>query len=319
MPAFPPVSLRLSVTDLCQLRCIYCMPECGVQKVRHEDVLSFEEMAHFVRIVKDLRGLSKVHLTGGEPLVRSGVVELVKMLAEEGISDLALTTNGQRLAEMAGDLRAAGLRRVNVSLETLSAEKFRRLTRGGDLSQTLAGIDAARQHGLAPVKLNVVVLRGTNEKDIEALIRFGLEREIEVRFLELMPIGPAARHYEEWFVAEAEIRAIAARSYKLVPRGRSSGASSVRYSVEGNRQVGTIGFISPQSHPFCGDCQRLRLTATGRLLGCLAREEGVDVRGMLRSQAVGEGEWREALNAALQLKRHGRRFQDQRPMIGIGG
>ena len=277
-----PLTLRISVTDLCQHRCVYCMPLDGVPKVPHGDVLRLEEMAQFADAVRRVAGLSKVRITGGEPLVRPGVGQLLRLLAGQGVADIALTTNGAALAEMAAELRSAGLQRVNVSLDTLVPETYRRLTRGGDLAGALAGIDAAMAAGLNPVKLNTVVLRGLNDHEVLDIARFALERGCQPRFLELMPIGPAAERMREWQVTTGEVRARLAAAFDMAPIGRERGGSSERFKVRGHGVDGLVGFISPQTSPFCSDCRRLRLTATGRLLGCLAQQDGAP-HGALRT------------------------------------
>jgi len=316
-----PVSLRISVTDRCDERCLYCRPAEGVTLVPRRDVLRFEEIIRFVRAVKADFGLSKVRLTGGEPLIRRGLADLVRRLSLEGIGDLALTTNGQRLADMAAVLCRAGLRRVNVSLDTLDRTTYRRLTRGGNLSRTLAGIEAARACGLKPVKLNMVVLRGINDHEVVPLARFGIERGCEVRFLELMPIGVAAPSHERWFVSSAEVREQVARAMELVPLAEEPDRASRSFLArDAAGRSGRIGFVSPCSEPFCRTCRRLRLTATGRLLGCLGQTRGIDVRALLR----GSGEPDEtllcgAVEEALRLKRGGRRFAEQELMVRIGG
>jgi len=316
-----PVSLRISVTDRCDLRCTYCLPAEGAQLATHDQVLRLEEIAAFVGLVQRRFGLTKVHLTGGEPLVRRGIVDLVRMLADLQVPDLAMTTNGLRLREMALALRQAGLARVNVSLDTLDPEVYRALTRGGDLARVLDGIAAAGLVGLDPIKFNTVVLRGTNEQEVVTLARFGLERGCAVRFLELMPIGVAQGGYRERFVSSAEVRAQVASAFELRSLPPAPGASSRDYrALDADGREGVIGFISPCTEPFCAGCRRLRLTATGRLLGCLARAEGPQVRTLLRDGAPdAERRWVEAIDEALHLKRSDRRFDEQRLMGRVGG
>ncbi len=316
-----PLTLRLSVTDRCDLRCLYCLPPEGASMGRHEDVLRYEEVADFVRIVRARLGVSKVRITGGEPLIRRGIVDFVAALGAMGLPDLALTTNGVRLADLAADLRRTGVRRVNVSLDTLDPQVYRELTRGGRLADALAGIDAALGAGLRPVKLNMVVLRGINQDEVVRMARYGLERGCPVRFLEVMPIGAAAGRHRDWLVPSGEVRARLAEELALEPLPREPGASSRDFLArDADGRTGRIGFISPCTAPFCGDCRRLRLTATGRLLGCLARPEGIDVRPLLRARGpTYEAALADAVEEALGLKRAGRRFADQQLMAGIGG
>jgi cyclic pyranopterin phosphate synthase len=316
-----PVSLRISVTDRCQLRCAYCMPPQGVPLAPREEVLRFEEIAEFAEFVHRRMGLAKARITGGEPLVRAGLTVLVEQLVRLGIPDVALTTNGQRLAEMAADLRRAGLGRVNVSLDTLNPDTYRTLTSGGDLGRTLAGIDAALKAGLRPVKLNMLVLRGVNDHEVGAAARFALDRGLVVRFLELMPIGAATARFEKWFVPSSEVRRVLSESFRLTPPPRRADGSSRDYLAEdAEGRSGTVGFISSCSEPFCRGCRRLRLTATGRLLGCLAQEKGFDVRGFLRgARPLDEAGLAGTLEAALGLKQGVRRFADGRLMVRVGG
>jgi len=321
-----PLSLRVSVTDRCQLRCRYCMPFDGVTRTSRQEILTFEEIARFAGLVRERFGLTKVRLTGGEPLVRREVEKLVAMLAAERIPDLALTTNGQLLAEKAAALRRAGLRRVNVSLDSLDPATFRELTRGGELGKTIAGIEAALAAGLTPVRLNVTVLRGVNDGELLELARFGLRTGCEVRFIELMPIGEAAELFSEHFVSSADARESIAGTLSLRPAPYRQSESSRNYIArEASEREGVVGFISPGTAPFCSGCRRLRLTPTGRLLGCLAREEGVDIRPLLRgtagasSSAKNAAMIEEAVRHALDLKRQEHAFAGQRPMAEIGG
>ncbi len=316
-----PVSLRVSVTNRCQLRCFYCMPVGGALKAARCDILGFEEIIGFVGVLRRHFGMSKVHLTGGDPLVRPGLTDLVAMLAREAIGDLALTTNGQLLAAMAVDLRRAGLARVNISLDSLKPETFRWLTRGGDVCRTLQGLEAALECGLAPVKLNVAVLRNVNSDEVVDIARFGLQRGCEVRFLELMPIGPAAKRFEEWFVSSREVRARLEAAFDLRPAGGQPGGSSRNYVArDGQGRGGIIGFISPHSSPFCDDCRRLRLTADGLLIGCLAQGQGQNIRPLVRGRyAPDVSGLVAAIHSVLSLKRRGRRFDTTNAMVQIGG
>ncbi|MBM4018149.1 MAG: radical SAM protein [Planctomycetes bacterium] len=344
MPTNEPsqaVSLRVSVTDRCQLRCRYCAPArqpsghgtpdvpggdaaaspADAPHEPHAAPLALEEILRLVRFLKERFGLHKVHLTGGEPLLRPDLPRLVSLLAAEAPPDLALTTNGQRLAEMAADLRLAGLPRINVSLDSLDRETYRRLTRGGRLDDTLAGIEAARREGLSPVRLNMVVLRGVNDHETADVVRWGLERGCQVRLLELMPIGVARADFRERFVPSAEARERLAGEFDLRPLGHEPGASSRRWLARGRRGLsGIVGFISPCSDVFCGGCRRLRLMAGGRLLGCLARGRGIDIRPLLALRgADAERGILRAVNEALASKRGGRPFAAERPMIAVGG
>ena len=316
-----PISLRLSVTDRCQLHCLYCSPPWDDEELSSPEILDFEEMLCFIRMVKRRFGLSKVHITGGEPLVRPGITDFVTMVAHEQIADLALTTNGQLLAPIARDLKRAGLDRVNISLDSLNAQTFRWLTRGGELRHTLTGIEAAVHCGLSPVKLNTTVLRNVNCREVVDIARFGLDRGCEVRFLELMPIGPAAKRFTDFFVPSAEVRAKLAEVFDLRPAPAQSDSSSRNYTATDSQgRRGLIGFISSQTAPFCHDCRRLRLTAAGQLIGCLARGEGPNVRSLLRNGNACNGEpLVEAIHNALRLKRNAGHFSTSELMATVGG
>jgi cyclic pyranopterin phosphate synthase len=315
------VALRIAVTDRCQHRCLYCVPAQGVCKCAHSDILSYEEIVSFVAGVRRSCGVSRVRLTGGDPLARRDVTALVEMLAALDLPDLALTTNGARLGELAGDLKRAGLRRVNVSLDSLRPETFRQLTRGGNMAAVVRGIRAALDCGLHPVRLNMVVLRGVNDGEVAEVARFALELGCEIRFLELMPIGSAAERFSEWFVSSADVKTRLSQSFDLAPLANEADSSSVNFAARsGDGRSGTIGFISSVSDSFCGACRRLRLTPTGLLLGCLARPEGLDLRPILR----GPAEARDpalalAAKEALGLKGRERCFAEQRLMVGVGG
>ena len=307
--------LRISLTDLCNLRCVYCMPEEGVCKLPHDRILSLEEVAEIAGAAVEL-GIRKIRLTGGEPLVRRGIVELVRSLrALPGLRELVLTTNGILLPELAQPLRDAGLDRVNISLDTLDAEKYRRLTRGGDLEKALEGIRAAEAAGFAPIKLNAVLLGGVNDDEIPALCELTKERPIEMRFIELMPIGDAL-----YFGPEAciPVDTVLERMPGLQPLPRAHGSVARRYTLPG--AVGTVGLISPVSCSFCSECNRVRLTADGFMKPCLHSAEEFPLRG-LHGAAL-----RDAIRAAVNAKPEAhieftptQRSESARNMNQIGG
>ncbi|MCK5558428.1 MAG: GTP 3',8-cyclase MoaA, partial [Candidatus Hydrogenedentes bacterium] len=313
--------LRLSVTDRCNLRCRYCMPASGLPKVRHDDLPSIEKLVHAIRWLARECAVDRGHITGGEPLVRSGIEGLIRMLACEGVTDLALTTNGQLLAGVAAALKQAGLHRVNVSLDSLDSKTYADLTRGGDLLKVLQGIDAALCHGLAPVKINTVVLRGYNDGEVVELARFALRRGCQIRFLELMPIGCAKSLFHDLFVPSGEVRASLERSFSLRPLLHTPGASSRDFiAVDHDGQEGIIGFISPTTQPFCAGCTRVRLTSTGRIISCLARGDELHVGSFLRlpfPQAALR--LREAVTAVLDSKTRRSTFDTSRSMTSVGG
>ncbi|MBN1178660.1 MAG: GTP 3',8-cyclase MoaA [Anaerolineae bacterium] len=278
--------LRVSVTDLCNLRCVYCMPEGGVPKLAHDDVLRFEEIVRIVRLAVEM-GIVHVRLTGGEPLARKGIAELVADLAHiPGLDDLSMTTNGTLLREHAGPLARAGLGRVNVSLDTLRPERFRHITRRGELADVLTGREAALDAGLRPVKVNVVVVRGMNDDEVVDLARLTLEPDWHIRFIEVMPLGKQTYWSGNGVVSSGEARARveAALGPLTAVHGAGEGVGPARYyQLPG--AAGTLGFISPITEHFCYACNRLRLTADGRLLPCLLSNIAIDLRTPLRAGA----------------------------------
>ena len=301
--------LRISVTDRCNLRCVYCMPPEGVPSCAHEEILRYEEIETVVRAAAELE-FHKVRLTGGEPLVRKGIVDLVRMLAAvPGIDDLSMTTNGILLRRYADELARAGLKRVNVSLDTLRPERFRQITRGGELADTLAGIQAARRAGLTPVKINAVIIRGLNADEVVDLAYKTVSDGWHVRFIEWMPLGGPAMGEIQWaegLVTTDEIRAqIEAALGPLEPASVEAGAGPARYyrlaEAGGPLAAGTIGLISALSDHFCGTCNRLRLTADGKLRPCLFSDDEIDLRTPLRAGA-GVNEIKDLLAAGIAAK-----------------
>ncbi|NIQ91177.1 MAG: GTP 3',8-cyclase MoaA [Deltaproteobacteria bacterium] len=275
--------LRISITDHCNLNCSYCAPFGGRMKLTHAEILSYEEICRLTKAAVEA-GISKVRLTGGEPLMRKGVVELCRLLSSiEGLESLALTTNGVRLQELAPQLHAAGVQRVNVSLDTLRPERFRKITGYNLLSQVLAGISMAEEVGLHPVKINTVVMRGVNEDEIEDFARLTVEKPYHVRFIELMPFNGSGDHQSLYVPVEEMVkRVIGVGDLSLEPVAESSGPARL-CSLPGAQ--GKVGFIAPLSYHFCGSCNRLRLTADGNLRTCLFSEKEVDIKGPLRAGA----------------------------------
>jgi cyclic pyranopterin phosphate synthase len=283
--------LRISVTDRCNLRCVYCMPTGGIQKQAHDAILRYEELALVVRAAAEL-GICKVRLTGGEPLTRLGLVDFVAMVAgTPGIDDLSLTTNGTLLARYAADLAAAGLQRVNISLDTLQPERYRQITRSGHLEDVLAGVKAAEAAGLVPIKFNTVVVRGLNDDQVVDLARRTTEDGWHVRFIELMPIGANVGWAGDGIVPVAEMQhRIEEALGPLQPVHGPVGNGPARYyrlpgTTGSGIATGTLGFIGAQTEHFCPTCNRLRLTADGRLRPCLLNDAEIDLRGPLRAGA----------------------------------
>ncbi len=264
--------LRLSVTDLCNCRCVYCMGENGVPRLPHSAILSFEELEEIVRAAVSL-GVTKVRLTGGEPLVRRGIDELVRRLRGiEGVEELAMTTNGARLAEYAEALKEAGLDRLNVSLDTLDPEKFRRITRIGELRDTLDGLDAARRAGFERIKLNTVLMGGVNDDEIAEIAALAKDGAFDVRFIELMPIGECTDWDRRRFLP-------AERVLEYLPKGERVPSDGVAELWRPAGFRGTVGLIRPLSHRFCADCDRIRVTADGCLKPCLHSAREIPLRG----------------------------------------
>lgn len=265
--------LRLSVTDLCNYRCQYCMPPEGVYKREHWDILRAEECVEIVRAASDC-GVRKVRLTGGEPLVRRGILDICRGIAGiPGISELCLTTNGSLLPELARPLREAGVSRLNISIDTLRPDRFAAVTRTGELSRVLEGIAAAEEAGFTGLKLNAVLIGGFNDDELEDFLALTMDHPWEVRFIELMPMGPCAGWERSRFLSGDEIL----RRFPALAPLESTGVAR-RWRVPGAK--GTIGLISPLSHEFCGSCRRLRVTADGKLKSCLHSREETDLRGL---------------------------------------
>ncbi len=316
-----PVSLRISVTDRCQLRCSYCMPPEGIEERDHTEILRFEEILDFVRVVKSSFGLSKVHITGGEPLVRPGVVNLVAMLAAEGVADIALTTNAQSLEQNAKALKRAGLGRINISLDSLDELTFASLTRGGRLKRTLNGIEAALREGFSPVKLNTVVMKGSNDTEVASMAQWAIDRGCHIRFLELMPIGCVKENFQDLFVPATQVRGRLEKSFVLEALNYTPGQSSRDFIArDSSGRQGVIGFITARSEPFCSGCRRMRLTSTGQLISCLARGKGRDIRGILRQESAHKSQsLEEILTDELLRKRAHAGFDTLQAMVAVGG
>jgi cyclic pyranopterin phosphate synthase len=276
--------LRISVTDRCNLRCIYCMPEEGVTTMSHNDILSYEEIYRVVEAAAEM-GIDRVRLTGGEPLVRAGVPALVKLIAGvESIHDIALTTNGILLSKYASELKEAGLNRVNISLDTLNPDRFRQITRCGELKDTLEGIEAAYKVGLDPVKINMVVMSNVNDDEIIDFARKTVTDGWHVRFIEHMPVLDD-EYLTPRLVSVSEMREKIESLGTLEPTQHKAGNGPAKYfRLPG--ASGTIGFITPVTEHFCYQCNRLRLTADGKLRPCLLSEEEIDVKEALRRGAT---------------------------------
>lgn len=271
--------LRVSLTDRCNLRCEYCMPEKGVSKLQHCDILTLEETYEAIKAFVSL-GISKIRFTGGEPLVRLGIVDLISKVSKlEGVKDIAMTTNGVLLEKYAEDLKEAGLTRVNISLDTMDENKYRSITRGGELVQVLKGIEAAKKAGLSPIKINTVLIGGFNEDEIPDFVNLTKNEDIDIRFIELMPIGEAAGFAKEKFIPNSRILEAAKDLRPVNNEDKSSPA--LYYKLPGAK--GRVGIINPISCKFCKDCNRVRLTSTGKIKLCLHSNREIDLRQHLKS------------------------------------
>ncbi len=322
--------LRVSVTDRCNLRCVYCMPEEGVPSVPHQEVLTLEEIGRIIRLAAGM-GLRRVRLTGGEPLVRKGVVNLVRLASQTpGIEDISLTTNAILLPSHARELAAAGLKRVNVSLDTLRPQRFHQITRRGDLSDVMAGIAAAREAGLLPIRLNVVVMRGVNDDEVVDIARTTLEEDWQVRFIELMPFMDE----QETCIRDASLtlgfvptrgvqRQIEEALGPLEAAETNTGSGPAKYYRLAAAR-GLIGFISPLSETrFCATCNRMRLTADGKLRPCLLTDQEIDLKQTLR-EGGSDDDLRQRILEALASKPDAHHLSEgnrphRRKMAQIGG
>jgi cyclic pyranopterin phosphate synthase len=280
----PVKDLRISVTDRCNYRCTYCMPLDEYVWIERDQILTYEEITRIARVFVEL-GVDKIRITGGEPLVRKDLDRLVAQLARlDGVADLCLTTNGSLLLEQAPALRAAGLRRLNVSLDTLDAAKFRRITQRGDLQKVLDGLFLARSLGFRPIKINAVVERGVNDDEILDLVEFGRRNGFAVRFIEYMDVGNVNQWHSDKLVPKAEIVRVIASRHPLREVGRGDGtAPAVDYQLADGS--GDIGAIASVTEPFCSSCTRARLTADGKLVTCLFSDVGHDLKALVRAGA----------------------------------
>jgi cyclic pyranopterin phosphate synthase len=317
-------SLRISVTDRCNIRCFYCMPDTGVKFEAREQLLSFEEIERFVSIAARL-GVRKLRLTGGEPLLRKNLSTLIRKLAAvEGIEDLALTTNGVLLAKQAGALYDAGLRRINVHLDTLDRERFKQITRRDDFERVMEGIEACRRLGYGPIKINVVAVKNLIEPDIVPMARFGREQGIEIRYIEFMPLDSQGLWERGRVLLADDMIAMLEREVgplEEIPNGDPRAPATEYRFADG---IGRVGFIASVSRPFCLNCNRLRITADGHLRYCLFALEETDIRALLRRGAPDE-EIAGAIARSVHAKWLGHEINTSqfvappRPMYSIGG
>lgn len=297
--------LRLSITDRCDFRCHYCMAE-EMEFLPRAQVLTLEECLRLASVFVDL-GVSKLRVTGGEPLVRRNAIWLLERLARlPGLRELVLTTNGSQLARYAPALRAAGVRRINISLDTLRAERFRQITRVGDLSRVLAGIAAARAAGFERLKINAVLLRGVNDDEISDLVHFAVAQEIDIAFIEQMPFGELGHSRRPSFLSSDEALALLQADFVLVPSAETTGGPARYWRIPG--QTTRVGFIAPHSHNFCAACNRVRVTARGELFPCLGSNDAVHLLPLLRAHPADDALVRAAIAQSMGFKARGHDF-----------
>ncbi|HAM51233.1 MAG TPA: GTP 3',8-cyclase MoaA [Nitrospiraceae bacterium] len=306
--------LRISITDRCNLRCIYCMPPQGVRFFEHKEILTYEEIVRVVRLAAAL-GVRKIRITGGEPLVRKNIVYLIESLRTiKPIEDICLTTNGILLENYAKDLASAGLSRVNISLDSFKPDRYRQMTRGGDITKVMKGIQAAEDAGLMPLKINMVPIRFLNDDEIEDFARLTLQIPYHVRFIEFMPMGPQGLWNSERYIASDSLKAVVERIGPLVPvRLRRTGPA--RY-FRFNGARGVIGFISALTHHFCGDCNRLRITSDGKLRPCLFSETEIDLKPALRNYSS-DKEIQRLLRLSIEVKPVGHNIQQRTDLLSL--
>ena len=307
--------LRVSITDRCNYRCIYCKPEEQFEFIPHEEILRYEEIVEIIEEAVNL-GVTKVRITGGEPLARKGIVDFIKKLREiKKLKDISLTTNGFFLSEYAKKLKNAGLNRVNISLDSLQEEKYKRITRGGSLEKALKGIDSALKAELLPIKINTVLIRGINDDEVEDFVKLTLGRPLNVRFIEFMPSDEGLKNsYRDKFISVLEIKENLAEKYSLRPVDINSGNGPAKYyQIKGAQ--GTIGFITALSQHFCETCNRIRLTSEGKLRPCLFSNMEVDIRQAIRKLVRDKNQQflrkkiiRDKLKEAVKLKPEGHKL-----------
>jgi cyclic pyranopterin phosphate synthase len=306
--------LRISITDRCDFRCIYCMSE-NMQFLPRGQILSLEEIEAVAKAFVEL-GVDKIRITGGEPLVRKGVVGLLGKLGQlDGLRELVLTTNGSQLETMAAQIKEAGVKRVNISLDTLDQALFRQMSRVGDLQQVLRGIDAALAAGFERIKLNAVILKNRNHEEIIPLVEFAIAKGIDISFIEEMPLGLVDQRgrAEEYYSSDAILADLEQR-FSVLPSVESTGGPSQYFRLEGAGS--RVGLISPHSHNFCASCNRVRLTAEGRLLLCLGNEHAVDLKQVLRDRPGDALSLKNAIIAAMRIKPASHEFKlEEKPVI----
>lgn len=315
--------LRISVTDRCNLRCIYCMPKEGISPIGHDDILRYEEIMRVARCAVQ-KGITKIRITGGEPLVRKGITDLIAELNRlPGIDDLSITTNGVLLEASAEALYRAGMRRINISLDTLDPEKYRKITRGGDINAVLAGIRKAREAGFSPIKINVVAMRNINDDEAVEFARLTLDRPVHIRFIEFMPVAGQTMWGEAQFISSQELqKRIGAIGALISLEADQKSGPAKMFQLEGAQ--GKLGFITALSNHFCATCNRLRLTADGKLRACLFSDDETDLMPLLR-RACTDAELSDVIEQTIRSKPQRHEIREatykkcSRTMAAIGG
>ncbi len=306
--------VRLSVTDRCDFRCVYCMEE-DMNFLPRNQLLSLEEMALIGRAFTEL-GVTKIRITGGEPLVRNNVIKLFYDLGRlPGLNELVTTTNGSQLVKHAQDLKAAGVKRINISLDSLQQDKFRKMSRVGELSKVLAGIDTALDVGFDKIKLNAVILKNRNHDEVCDLVKYASDRGMDISFIEEMPLGMTDEHdRKEAYYSSDEIKADLETSFTLLPTTENTGGPSKYFKIAETETL--VGFISPHSHNFCDQCNRVRVTCEGRLLLCLGQEHSVDLKPIIRTNPGDIDSLKQCIRDAMEIKPKGHDFNlEVKPVI----
>jgi len=306
--------VRISVTDRCDFRCVYCMSE-DMEFLPREQVLTLEEITRLSKAFVEL-GVTKIRITGGEPLVRKDIVNMLADVAKlEGLDELVITTNGSQLVKLAQPLKEAGVKRINISLDSLDAEKFKKVTRVGDLNAVLEGIQAAKKAGFEKIKLNAVILKNRNHDEVNSLVQYAMQEGLDISFIEEMPLGAIDSHSrEEAYYSSDEIKNDIETQFDLVASTKDTGGPARYYRVKGYDSL--IGFISPHSHNFCDTCNRVRVTASGLLLLCLGQEHSMDLKRVLRSNPTDLNKVKQALIESMEIKPKGHDFDiTEQPVI----
>tara|TARA_R110002074_G_scaffold145034_1_gene293189 strand:- start:58853 stop:59869 length:1017 start_codon:yes stop_codon:yes gene_type:complete len=306
--------VRISVTDRCDFRCVYCMSEEMVFLPR-EQVLTLEEITHLSQAFVEM-GVTKIRITGGEPLVRKGIVGLLADIAKlDGLDELVITTNGSQLEKLAQPLKDAGVKRVNISLDSLDADKFKKITRVGELDTVLKGIQAAKKAGFEKIKLNAVILKNRNHDEVNSLVQYAMNEGLDISFIEEMPLGAIDSHSrEEAYYSSDEIKRDIEQQFDLLSSTKTTGGPARYYSVNGYDS--SVGFISPHSHNFCDTCNRVRVTASGLLLLCLGQEHSMDLKRVLRANPTDLNKLKQALIESMEIKPKGHDFDiTEKPVI----